>query len=603
MPFTRVFSFLQVFAIGISLCLFLTCLPAQSLSAQKAPETIADVRLKRPVTLDVVGIPLKELLQRLSAKDLALSCDRECAEQKLQLRLKNHPVGEIMQALADMLPGSWQAVEENRVPKGYKLVLKTSAISERSRWWQLFLQAQRESLEPTKQALLASMRSGPVNEVVPDDLRNNPAFVSAADHKAFYNNLPADLQQTLAERMDDITLYQPGGLAYDDMENAYVVKVSELPEKAQAVLRKHSPHPLPEDSYAYFTNDGTDVQVNFIDSKGKDLLGTLIVMAHNVSSLPLIGLDQSPLGRMARENQLGSAPVLWRQLAAYQNKTVWKNKLPTLTHRRFPPLRRSDLLHYTAESATFDFIADYYSQPSVPMPPSLHPQPLEKSLEDTLNQYAAEYDMSWKQQKSGLYLFRNNRWYRDDRLEVPGSLGKLLILRQEMALKQAQDANASQSQRLQGELAWQSALASNLSRWQLISGLKWLARDEGKENADIVSANNQPTLPVPALASVPSAQRSELYPFEFVTEVINREYSLLRFYAALAVEQQQALCEQQLPLSALNSVQQQQAIALNPLLRIHMDNQKQIPVVLSIRNNNHLNGKLQLWVMPLDRAN
>jgi hypothetical protein len=603
MPFTRFLSCLQAFAIGLSLCLFSTGLPAQSLSAQRAPDSVADLRLKRPVTLDGVGIPLKDLLQRLSAKDLALSCDRECAEQKLQLRLKNHPVGEIMQALADMLLGSWQAVEENKVPKGYKLVLKTSAISERNRWWQLFLQAQRESLEPTIKALVTSMRSGPINEVVPDDTRNNPAFVSAADHKAFYNSLPADLQQTLAERIDDITLYQPGGLAYDDMENAYVIKVSELPEKAQAVLRKHSPHPLPEDSYAYFTNDGTDVQANFIDSKGKDLLGTLLVMAHNISSLPLIGLDQSPLGRMARENQLGSAPVLWRQLAAYQNRTVWKNKLPTLTQMRFPSLRRSDLLHYTAESAAFDFIADYYSLPSVPMPPDLHPQPLEKPLEDTLNQYAAEYDMSWKQQKSGLYLFRNNRWYRDDRLEVPGSLGKWLIARQESNQKLAQEAKTSPSQRLRWELVWQSALASNLSRWQLISGLKWLARDEGKENAANGVANNQQTSPFSALSPASSAQGSELYPFESITDVVNREYPLLRFYAALTEEQQQALCEQQLPLSALSAVQQQQAIALCPLLRIHMDNQKQIPVVLGIRNNNHINGKLQLVVTRLDRAN
>ena len=55
---------------------------------------------------------------------------------------------------------------------------------------------------------------------------------------------------------------------------------------------------------------------------------------------------------------------------------------------------------------------------------------------------AAKRDISWKRTADGLVLIRNNRWYRDDDLEVPQPLlrrwfGLLLQTRQQEAAAQA----------------------------------------------------------------------------------------------------------------------------------------------------------------------
>lgn len=83
-------------------------LPSQSPVTQ-SPPIPNDTRLERKISLDEVGINLEELLQKVSANGLTLKADPSCANQKLQLRLKQRSLRALMQSLAEWMPGEWHA--------------------------------------------------------------------------------------------------------------------------------------------------------------------------------------------------------------------------------------------------------------------------------------------------------------------------------------------------------------------------------------------------------------------------------------------------------------------------------------------------------------
>ena len=525
------------------------------------PEIASDQRLERTISRDQTGVALEDLLRSLSAETLLFSCAKECASLKLQLHLQNRSLLEIMNALAELVPGSWQVREDG---KGYILNMHPQSVQYRRRWWDLFLEARRQAQEPIIQALIAAMHGSPKptpeGEKPQDD---DPAFVTEADRYRFFNSLPPDLIQTIAQSIDDTASYSNEGLVSIDDEGSLLKSVSDLPQEAQAILRKYNTN-LPEDSYVRFTNDGRGVEADFIDAQGEYIVSTMVIAPQNAAVTNIIGLNQSGLDRLAQSNQLKNAPLSWRHLADYQAKTFWKNALPEQkVPRRIPPPRRADVLRDIAASAQIDFIADYYSQPGVPSPPKTMPQPLERPLEEELNLRAAEYDMSWKKQ-GNLYLFRDNRWYRDDLLEVPSSLARQWLSQWEKEQVRLKGADIPESVRTKEDLERKSALVSKLTRWQLTNGLRWLARDEGRDitrEGDHPEAEGQ-TAPVSVF---------DFYPFYQLASQANREYHLLRFYASLPPEAQVALCEQRLPLASLTVAQRQQALWLSPILRIAVE--------------------------------
>lgn len=76
-----------------------------------------DSRLDRPVSLDVISVPLNEVLQKESLDKstdtmedghrFLLTAAPDCADLKMQVRLNARPLRTLMTALAEMLPGTW----------------------------------------------------------------------------------------------------------------------------------------------------------------------------------------------------------------------------------------------------------------------------------------------------------------------------------------------------------------------------------------------------------------------------------------------------------------------------------------------------------------
>ena len=141
-----------------------------------------------------------------------------------------------------------------------------------------------------------------------------------------------------------------------------------------------------------------------------------------------------------------AAPLAWKQLADYQRGRVWPNTLPKLPPDYGHPFQigisRAAQTDWLGERGGMEYVCDYYSKGGSTMPPEQRKQPLRRPLAAELDELAAKRDISWKRTADGLVLIRNNRWYRDDDLEVPQPLlrrwfGLLLQARQQEAAAQA----------------------------------------------------------------------------------------------------------------------------------------------------------------------
>ena len=189
---------------------------------------------------------------------------------------------------------------------------------------------------------------------------------------------------------------------------------------------------------------------------------------------------------------------------------------------------------------------------------------------------AALHDMSWKQQAIGIYLFRSNRWYRNDLLEVPDTLCQRWMA--ELANQETQRRHKSWKtvwtpEDIRAQMDWEADIVSTLTLWQIGSGLEWLA-DEN------YLASVGKSVPIPDV--FPDMNKS--FPLGFETTRILREYRTASFYAGLNREQRDALLTNRLPFAALSAVQQRQATAIAPRLRALIA-ENSTPILLGLYSN------------------
>jgi len=120
------------------------------------PRLAADTRPDRKVTLDEIGISLNDLLRKASVPGTPLNCAADCAETKLQVRLKDRPLRSVMAALAQITPGTWK-----REGKGYCLYADPKAIAYEDNWWKLYAQERERALAALRAEILAEMQRKP----------------------------------------------------------------------------------------------------------------------------------------------------------------------------------------------------------------------------------------------------------------------------------------------------------------------------------------------------------------------------------------------------------------------------------------------------------
>jgi len=408
---------------------------AQSTSANVPPSNLLekDPRLDRQVTVDETGISLKGLLRKLSDRKLTLSPEAHFAEQKVQIHLNHRPLRTLMSALAELLSGFWEPISET---KGYQFSQSATAQLRRRRWWSLFMGERDQAMAEIRAGFLQYMRgsASPTQYSSTDPATETEAIQRMRAERDtshdLFAHLPSDLQEQLADRIDnDAYLSNSQVIGGSELiEGSLIAPMPDLPQSTQDAVAAEiaanstAPPPLFVPTYLCLHNSGIMLQAFYLDTSGQTH-GQAQAMIHGTpSSNTALLLDQRQLAIAVLRLGRQTSPT-WKELAAFQNSTVWKNdrSVERQGPYRAPP-HRSQMLAWLASKGHLDLVADYYSLPFSAWSDEDQHQSLRQPVKTELDCRAAEQDMSWKRNSDNIVLFRNNRWYRDDYLEVPDDL-------------------------------------------------------------------------------------------------------------------------------------------------------------------------------------
>ena len=516
-------------------------------AAQEAPKDALenDPRLDRVVSLRAVGVETSALLRTLSSEKLFLRASRSCAAQKLQIKIAKRPLRVLMQSLAELLPGAWEADKDK---SGYVLIMDAKAVTRRARWQRLFEEKQASAREAQRQALLKALRTEPR----PGDFSNsdpqNPGYgARVRDNLSFFRALTPGMQENISRAMDDTGEYL--GVYSNSIlpENAVHARLSELPADAQTILRQRfaalspvGPHLGSDPDICFqFVRHSLSISVSAENGRLRGDPGLPEMIFGIGQYTPGLGLDDS-FQRAVKK--LGKkAPHEWIELAAFENSRVWPNTLPPPSNAIYlPPQNRADLLQWLADKADFEYVADYYARPSVLLDDAKRKRELQKPLSVELNIMARDHDLSWKQTAGQIYLFRNNRWYRDDLTEAPGDL-----LTEWMTRLQTQNEEGRKKKVHLKSLNWKlqmdldSEIVAKLNRWQIGRGLMGYVIESQKPDAS------------------GAMQYQMAFPFSQMGPRLFNENGLLTFYAELTEDQRAALASGALAAASLTPAQQE----------------------------------------------
>jgi len=308
-----------------------------------------------------------------------------------------------------------------------------------------------------------------------------------------------------------------------------------------------------------------------------------------------------------------AAPVEWRQLAAYRRARVWPNVLPKLPRvdgsLRQAAVSRAAQTDWLGERGHLEYVSDYYSDyishGGYAMPEAQKKRPVTRPLATELNELAAKRDVSWTKDADGITLIRNNRWYRDDGLEVPQPLlrrwfGMFLQARRQdinweaarAAFREAAAAPVPATGRQIARPApllpqspeervammkqtwdWAAEVFSTLTPWQIYNGLALFQPEERDLAAQSEASSKLFTalglfIPQDAGSSGRSVVNFDTQrpPFNEATSALKGLPHTVQFYTSLGDGERTALLAGRLPLLALSTAQVSQAVSLQPLL-------------------------------------
>jgi len=640
-----------------------------------------DKRLDRPVTLDVISVPLDEVLQKQSAdtkpsadtkgsadakpdpERLILTASHNCEALKLQIRLNRRPLRTLMRALAEMLPGTW-----TRTKDGYNLSMTDKAVVARAEWWRLFLGEREKALAAQRQAVLDAMQTKARRRQA-DDPEPEPSDHAVEEEMAnqhdFFHSLPQALKEQIAANMDDGSFYEVGhgGFGNDGERFGTIGWLSQMSpqtqERFKAAMQDNinnhlAPAPPAFQKYAaqaqrdlaafdpskvYFLFQNGGFVVYATPFSGPSSAGSTIDLhvPAPMNTLPLMMLDQTALAkivyggaelpppwkrRAADLRQRGgavppemrllmyevygmgdAAPLEWKQLAAYQRGRVWPNTLPKVSPEYRGGTRiistqvvisRAAQTDWLGERGGMEYVCDYYSHGGYEMPPEQRRLPVRRPLATELDEMAAKRDVSWRKDADGITLIRNNRWYRDDNLEVPQPLlrrwfGTLLqARRQEAAAPAAPQTPEERTAALKQNCDWAAEVYNTLTPWQIRNGLSLFQPEE----KDLAPQNDATAAKVfeplkhekPQGIAPPdhNAFMTWTPPFWMVVITLDRYPHTTHLYGSLDDAGRTALLEGRLPVSALSPAQLAEATSLLPLLPQAMQSFPADSVLLSL---------------------
>jgi len=286
-----------------------------------------------------------------------------------------------------------------------------------------------------------------------------------------------------------------------------------------------------------------------------------------------------------------AAPNEWKQLAAYQRGRVWPNTLPKVSPEfrgdlrvisMRPVISRAAQTDWLGEQGHMEYVSDYYSHGGYEMPEAQRKLPVKRPLATEMDEMAAQRDVSWKRDADGIVLIRNNRWYRDDNLEVPQPLlrrwfNALLRARRQEAAAQAAVPVVPQTPEeraaaLKQSCDWAVEVYNTLTPWQIRNGLalfqpeeKDLAPQNDVTMAKVVEKIKQQK-PQGTAHPDDNAFLTWTPPFCMDVVALDRYPHTIHLYGSLEDAGRTALLAGHLPVSTLNPGQLTEATSLLPLL-------------------------------------
>jgi len=289
-----------------------------------------------------------------------------------------------------------------------------------------------------------------------------------------------------------------------------------------------------------------------------------------------------------------TAPPEWKQLAAYQRGRVWPNILPpkmspeeTRGTQIIPTravISRAAQTDWLGEQGHMEYVCDYYSHGGYAMPPEQRKLPVKRPLATEMDEMAAKRDVSWKRDEDGITLIRNNRWYRDDSLEVPQPLlrrwfARLLQARRQQAAAQAAVPVVPQSPEEQAAVIkqtwdWTAEVFSTLTPWQILNGLPMFQPEEkdlAPQNDATAAKLFERLKPQQPQGIAPPdhddfVDMTRMPPFWSAVNAQKRYPHTIHLYGSLDDTGRTALLEGRLPVSALTPGQLAEGTSLLPLL-------------------------------------
>ncbi len=530
--------------------------PQQATPAKAAFET--DIRLDHHVNLEAKGVPLDQLFSKLSTEDLELRVDTKCAAQRLHLALHDRPLRILLRSIAELLPGYWKPYANGR---GYSFYMTNKALAEREEWWRLYMRQHDAALEAQRRYVVERLDEKP-QPLQGEQLSENQ-YAQIVNAHTFYYALLKDMKFSIADHLVDTLMYGTGDMFVSDCsleEGAVTYRLSELPEACRQAVHKDylgaflaSQH-ISESAVALrIANEGRNLTLYYLLPDGREMQSDLSFSLGQAPDAAPLSLKH--LGLISVVKKLGKrAPADWKRLATYQEGRVWPNEPPkaNLFPRRmfaFGPSRMAERLDWLRDKSHIEFVSDYYDRSGTSLKEEEKTKSPAEPLKVEMDSLAEEQDISWKVGSEGIYLFRNNRWYRDDGLQVP-----LPLLRQFTTdlmahpPQKVQEAinDVSGPQELKARMDLEARIVMALSPFQIATGLEWAAVDTHPKKG-------------------PS---QTVFPFAGFAERIRHERYTALFYASLNDTARIALIEGRLPFGELNADQQRQAVFLKSALML-----------------------------------
>ncbi len=621
----------RLFESSIFLCVISIILNQGLVKAQQddpqtsKPSFLSDLRLNSVIDADVVGIPLKQFLLKCSQKEVRLEAVKNCENLKIQAKIKHRDLKTVMIALAELYQGEWVASQS----KGYYFTLSSRTTAMQNQWWKLY-EAEREN------EIIAIKRN--MIEETTQEFAGNPASENEEDKRAvnvarknhnFFLNLPRSLVETISERLNLDHCYNGNTIRNVDDEGAFPVILKDLPVAFTEYVQNERPYISMESKRTLkgigslgleFIFFGTGIYVNTLSTNAPF---PSYLVGDNFQNADLYRVALTPyhdgIISFLKEYPKYSTPRL-QLLAKYYKNRVWNNVLPVVNKKylNFNLIRpaRWQKLRWVTEKGGAEFISDYHATFGYKMSEAEMKQPMKRTLEEELNELSVLHDLSWKKTNNSIYLVKNNKWYRDDYMEVPSeylvklrkaelpnTIGEVAdsSLKTDIQAKSGVTIASSKQAKISKMRLWLDRAAdivANLSPWQIGKGLKYYVPEDSKELADSLKMLEQRQMNLEVERTSRSGYRGISGLFLQDAEYILARYRTILFYSSLSKANRTKLLGEGLPFEELNADQRDRSIWILPKIEILLKQGDEGPKILEMQpislGDSYIPGKLVL---------